>query len=200
MGPESERVFNPHMGIDMLVTDDDRRIAVEGSCPCSFCTEIALSEEMVPSPQGVPRPQPIPRPQPVPLRPNPSHIDCRRKPEQACATCKPFYVNPTDEEIALRAAWAELDAIDWAAGLSKDEGGLRQAVGASKRFVKHYSWTSVYLSLMGIIGVGYETLFRSMERPSVLVLWGAVMGLPVILATNPADDEDRRGTEGRGPG
>lgn len=36
----------------------------------------------------------------------------------------------------------------------------------------------------GLIGVVHETLFSEAERPSLLVLFGVMMGLPVFLRTD----------------
>lgn len=57
-------------------------------------------------------------------------------------------------------------------------------------------WRNAVLFIGGIAGVFYETVFQSSDRPYLLVLFGAMMGLPAFLDTDVRvrrrndDDED----------
>ena len=42
------------------------------------------------------------------------------------------------------------------------------------------------LFIGGLLGVLHETLFFGGERPSLLILYGAMMGLPFVLKKNGA--------------
>jgi hypothetical protein len=44
------------------------------------------------------------------------------------------------------------------------------------------------LFLAGLVGVGHETLVAASERPTLLLLFAAMMGLPAFLRT----DESRK--------
>lgn len=42
----------------------------------------------------------------------------------------------------------------------------------------------VSLFLGGLVGVGHETLLAKAERPTLLILFAAMMGLPAFLRTS----------------
>lgn len=44
------------------------------------------------------------------------------------------------------------------------------------------------LFVVGLLGIGYEALFRSAERPTLLLLYAAMIGLPLVLRA----DEERQ--------
>jgi hypothetical protein len=43
-----------------------------------------------------------------------------------------------------------------------------------------FTWNN-FLRLAGLVGIGHETLIASQERPTLLVLFGAMIGLPSFL-------------------
>ena len=45
------------------------------------------------------------------------------------------------------------------------------------------------LFLGGLIGIGNEALSRGSERPTLLILYGAMVGLPAFLRTDEAKKE-----------
>ena len=47
---------------------------------------------------------------------------------------------------------------------------------------------NVVVPVCGLLGIIHETVYGNLERPSLLVLFGAMIGLPVFLA----QDERRR--------
>lgn len=52
------------------------------------------------------------------------------------------------------------------------------------------------LFVAGIAGVAYETLFEHIDRPQLLILFAAMLGLPAMLRADTArrernDDEER---------
>ena len=48
------------------------------------------------------------------------------------------------------------------------------------------------LFVVGILGIAYEALFRSVERPTLLLLYAAMIGLPLVLR---ADEERQKDEE-----
>ena len=44
------------------------------------------------------------------------------------------------------------------------------------------------LFVAGLLGIAYEAVFRSAERPTLLLLYAAMIGLPLVLRA----DEERR--------
>lgn len=40
------------------------------------------------------------------------------------------------------------------------------------------------LFISGLVGIGYETMFTHQDRPSLLFLFGAMIGLPAFLRTD----------------
>lgn len=59
------------------------------------------------------------------------------------------------------------------------------------------SWPTlrdVLLFTAGMVGIAHETLLRSVDRPTLLLLFGAMVGLPAFLRSddrrNDDDDDD----------
>jgi hypothetical protein len=53
-------------------------------------------------------------------------------------------------------------------------------------------WTlirNVVLFFGGLAGVAYQTLFVNADRPTLLLLYAAMMGLPVFLSAKGHDDD-----------
>ncbi len=55
----------------------------------------------------------------------------------------------------------------------------------SRKTIPQISRDSI-LFFSGLIGVGYETFGENAERPTLLILFGAMMGLPVFLNADEA--------------
>lgn len=52
------------------------------------------------------------------------------------------------------------------------------------------------LFVVGLAGIAYETLFMNAERPTLLILFGAMVGLPAFLKSDERRrDSDKEGTE-----
>lgn len=50
--------------------------------------------------------------------------------------------------------------------------------------MRNLRWSSlrdIFLFLGGMVGVGHETLIATAERPTLLILFAAMMGLPAFL-------------------
>ena len=46
------------------------------------------------------------------------------------------------------------------------------------------------LFVVGLAGIGYETLVQGGDRPTLLVLFGAMVGLPAFLRTDEKKKDD----------
>jgi len=58
-----------------------------------------------------------------------------------------------------------------------------------KRQWKHPS-RDVILFIFGILGIVYETAFDNVDRPSLLVLFAAMVGLPAFLRSDERHKDD----------
>lgn len=51
----------------------------------------------------------------------------------------------------------------------------------------------IALFLFGLAGVTYETVFTQVDRPTLLLLFAACMGLPAFLRSDDKDKKDDSG-------
>lgn len=77
-------------------------------------------------------------------------------------------------------------------------GYVRRAVTGGAKQAIHLRRDTV-LFIAGLAGVVYETAFENVERPSLLMLFAGMMGLPAFLRRDESNDDDSTGTHG-GPG
>lgn len=47
--------------------------------------------------------------------------------------------------------------------------------------LKERDWRGVVMFTAGLLGVIYETLFQDVDRPTLLMIFGAMMGLPAFF-------------------
>jgi hypothetical protein len=52
----------------------------------------------------------------------------------------------------------------------------------SREFPPFTAVRNVVLLIAGLLGIGYETVFDNAEKPTLIVLFGAMIGLPAFLA------------------
>jgi hypothetical protein len=50
----------------------------------------------------------------------------------------------------------------------------------------------ILLFVFGMIGVGYETVFTKIDRPTLLLLYAAMLGLPAFLNANESRNADEQ--------
>jgi hypothetical protein len=72
----------------------------------------------------------------------------------------------------LKVAWVDTPLED----VQLEVGRKRWAMRPQELF----TWNN-FLRLAGLVGIGHETLIASQERPTLLVLFGAMIGLPSFL-------------------
>lgn len=84
------------------------------------------------------------------------------------------------EVEARAAAEAELDAIDYAAGLDLYE-QTEPGVNRARVMATRWAWTSVTTFVGGLIIMAFGLLEPS-PSPSMLMLGSAMSGLPAVLA------------------
>lgn len=58
----------------------------------------------------------------------------------------------------------------------------------ARRFISPRGWRDTVLFFAGLGGVFYETVYSKADRPTLLLLFAAMMGLPAFLRT----DEQRK--------
>lgn len=51
------------------------------------------------------------------------------------------------------------------------------------------------LFVVGLLGVAHETLIGESERPTLLLLFAAMVGLPAFLAKDEKDSKDKKDEE-----
>ena len=52
----------------------------------------------------------------------------------------------------------------------------------------------IFLFVAGLMGVAHETVLGAAERPTLLILFAAMMGLPAFLQKGPAKEAEKDGS------